>query len=397
MAIQYDAPSTQEAVNTQVEQSSFSAETKAALIQLLSSRGGSGNDTVDGGTGTDNPGTVKVAAVSVSSSGVVTIPEPTEPDGTPGRTTDFLLVNIPTPTDETTGVPIIDPTPILLELSPAALLVPVISFDTSTPISVTFNTIPRVILSGRGSDNITVRGDANTTIESAGGNDTLTTSGGEDFITVRAGGNTSVTTAAGNDTIRAGSGNDTIDGGSGLDLLQYSNAGAAYTISKNQTSGQQQVTSADGTQTIVDVERVFFSDKKVALDLMPEQNAAMSIQIINVIGAELRSDPQAVGLILDLFDSGMSLDMLAQYAIDQGWVTAFAGSGSNEDLARIAYTNIYGAAPDEAQLDFALSFMDGRLANFTQAEFIATAARFELNNDAIDLVGLQQTGVEFVV
>ena len=40
--------------------------------------------------------------------------------------------------------------------------------------------------------------------------------------------------------------------------------------------------------------------------------------------------------------------------------------------------------------------MDGRLASYTQAEFIAAAARIDENNDTIDLVGLQQTGVEYL-
>jgi hypothetical protein len=386
MTIQYDQPTFRAVVDEQIDKATFSVEVKAALKQLLTSSSSAGDGTVP--PGTDSPdlgsGTVKVGFATISPTGVLEFSQATTGDAAD----DMILVN----TGAATGGE-----PLQIQLTGALLEIAILIFDGDSPIEVTFNTIPRVIVSGRGSDIITVNGDANTTIESAGGNDTLTTSGGEDYITVRAGGNTSVTTAAGNDTIRAGSGNDTIDGGSGVDLLEYTNAGAAYTVSKNQSSGQHQVVSADGTQTIVDVERVFFSDKKVALDLMPEQNAAMSIQIINVIGAELRSDPAIVGLILDLFDSGMSLETLAQYSIDQGWVTPFAGSGSNEDLALLAYTNIYGAAPNEAQLDFALSFMDGRLASFTQAEFIATAASFELNNDAIDLVGLQQTGVEFVV
>ncbi|MEX0740630.1 MAG: hypothetical protein WD071_14925 [Pseudohongiella sp.] len=268
-------------------------------------------------------------------------------------------------------------------------------FTSSTPVEMTLNTIPRVIVNGTGSDRITVNGDANTTIQSSGGNDTLTTSGGDDLIIVQANGDSSVSTGAGNDTIRTGTGNDTIDAGTGIDVISYANDSAGYTIT-NFSDNQFQVERADGTDTLTNADRVHFADKKVAMDLQEEQNAGMSIQIINVIAAELRDDPEIVGMILKMFDDGISLEALAQHAIDVGWVTQFAGSASNEDLARLAYTNAFGAAPDEEQLDWALSFMDGRVASYTQAEFIAEAARVDENNVTIDLVGLQQTGVEYL-
>jgi len=40
--------------------------------------------------------------------------------------------------------------------------------------------------------------------------------------------------------------------------------------------------------------------------------------------------------------------------------------------------------------------MDGRSASFSQAEFLATIAGLDLNQQHINLIGLQQTGVEYV-
>lgn len=373
MSLQYDQPTTIQSITDSFQTSTFTESTKSALGNLLGGGlgGGSGDGLVNAGVG------------SLGENNQLNVQAPS------GVSLDFVVVNIP-------GLPEGSPVgPVTLDITANLQQAKGWIFDTNVGLDVTFNTVPRVIVTGRGSDNITVNGDANTTIESAGGNDTLTTSGGDDLITIQAGGNSSVSTGAGNDTIRAGTGNDTIDAGTGIDVVQYANSSAGYMIT-NFSLNQFQVESADGTGTLIDVERLHFSDKKLAMDLSLGQNAAMSLQIINVIGAELRNDPQIVGMILEMFDSGYTLASLAQHAIDVGWVTQFAGSTSNEDLARMAYTNTFGFAPNESQLDWALSYMDGRAASYTQAEFIVEAAQINENNDTINLIGVQQTGIEYL-
>ncbi|MEX0740629.1 MAG: calcium-binding protein [Pseudohongiella sp.] len=375
MAVNYESSSTINDINLTIGSSTISSDAKSAISTLL----------LGGGSPIDNPGApVNVGLGTVGSNGQVDI------QGPDGSSPDVVVMN--------PSGGIADPNTGLLNISfsDETLANSSVYFITgNTAVNVTWNTIPRIIVNGTGSDRMTVNGDANTTIESTGGNDTLITSGGDDLITVQANGDSSVSTGAGNDTIKTGTGNDTIDAGTGIDVISYANGSAGYTIT-NFSGNQFQVEREGGVETLTNAERVHFSDKKVAMDLQEEQNAGMSIQIINVIAAELRDDPEIVGMILKMFDDGISLEALAQHAIDVGWVTQFAGSASNEDLARLAYTNAFGAAPDEEQLDWALSFMDGRVASYTQAEFIAEAARVDENNVTIDLVGLQQTGVEYL-
>jgi hypothetical protein len=42
------------------------------------------------------------------------------------------------------------------------------------------------------------------------------------------------------------------------------------------------------------------------------------------------------------------------------------------------------------------AYMDGRVASYSQADFMALIAQSDLNQAHIGLVGLQQTGIEFV-
>lgn len=359
MSLNYDQPTSSDLVLENIGKSStFSSTTNNAISSLLNL----------------NVPNTPVVVGSMDATGAVTSPS--------GQETQLVVVDIPGTTPTTVTIP------------EAQSTNPVWIFDTDADVTVRFNTVPRVIMTGRGNDDFTVAGDANTTIESAGGNDTITTSGGDDIITIQARGNSSVSTGAGNDTILAGTGNDTIDAGSGIDVVSFANSRAVFTGSIN--ADNVMVSSADGDTLMLGVERVHFSDKKYALDLEIGQNAAMSLQIINVVGAEARNDPTVVGTILEMFDAGHDLKSVAQHALDAGWVTQFAGSTSNNDVAKMAFKNIFGAEPNESQLDWALSYMDGRTASYTQAEFIATAAQIDENNDIINLVGLQQSGVEFI-
>jgi hypothetical protein len=103
-----------------------------------------------------------------------------------------------------------------------------------------------------------------------------------------------------------------------------------------------------------------------------------------------------VGTILNFFDQAHTMTSLSQLAIDVGLISQLAGSSSNADLARLVFRNVIGQEADAGSTDMLVSYMDGRNASFSQAEFIATVAELEINQQHINLVGLAQTGVEYV-
>jgi Ca2+-binding RTX toxin-like protein len=72
----------------------------------------------------------------------------------------------------------------------------------------------------------------------------------------------------GNDKIEAGAGNDTIDGGSGVDTAVFNAPRANYTVTNNtQSIKVEDKTKVTGADTLVNVERLQFTDKTVALDI----------------------------------------------------------------------------------------------------------------------------------
>ena len=65
-------------------------------------------------------------------------------------------------------------------------------------------------------------------------------------------------------------------------------------------------------------------------------------------------------------------------------------------LAQMAFRNVTGGDADAEITDWLVSFMDGRNSNLSQAQFLATISGLEINRSHVDLVGLQQTGLEYL-
>jgi hypothetical protein len=197
-----------------------------------------------------------------------------------------------------------------------------------------------------------------------------------------------------NDLFSSSSANDTIDGRAGIDTVQFGGVRANYTLGAGGT-GWTVGSAAHGTDKLTGIERLHFSDAKLALDLAPAGHAGQALEFIGLMAPQLIQTPSVVGLILGLFDSGSTMRDVCQLALDVGLVSSIAGSGSNAALAAMAYRNVVGAEPDAAMVDLLAGYIDGRSASYSQADFMAVIAGLELNQTHIGLVGLQQTGVEF--
>lgn len=191
---------------------------------------------------------------------------------------------------------------------------------------------------------------------------------------------------------------DLIFGFEGIDSVLYSSDRDSFRLTKSSSDGWtvEGLLPGAGTDLLSEVERIQFADKKLALDLESTQNAGLALEFIGVLAPTFISNPSVVGLIMGFFDQGSSLHDVCQLAIDVGLVTSLAGSDGNADLARLVFRNVVGSEADPAMVDLLVGYMDGRNASFTQADFLTVIAGMEINQNHINLVGLQQTGIEFI-
>ena len=156
------------------------------------------------------------------------------------------------------------------------------------------------------------------------------------------------------------------------------------------------VSNRDDSDTLAEVERLQFSDKSLALDVGATQNAGKAKLFTGAIAHSLVNDAATLGTILHFIDNGYSdLTSLSKLAIDAGLISTLAGSSSNEALAGLVTTNLLGQANVVVEV-MLLGYMNGTVASFSQEQFLGAVAALEINQQRVDLVGLAETGMEYI-
>jgi len=195
---------------------------------------------------------------------------------------------------------------------------------------------------------------------------------------------------AGDDNITGGGGNDTIDGGTGLDTAHYSFAYDNYSIIPNVEGYKIQAnTGTDGVDIIREVERVVFTDTKLALDINGHAGEVSKI-LGAVFGAEALADKQLVGIGLQRLDSSASYTELIQQALN----TKLGAGFSDQAEIQLLYQNILSTQPSQDELNYWSNTLNN--GQFTQTSLAVMAANLDLNTQNINLIGLSQTGLEFL-
>ena len=185
--------------------------------------------------------------------------------------------------------------------------------------------------------------------------------------------------------IQGGSGNDSFDGGSGTDTAVFGGHQANSTLTKT-ASGWTVSSSSDGTDTLISIERLQFSDKIIALDLDATGNAGQAMEFIGAVAPDLLNNTSVRGTIISMFDQGHSMASLSQLALD----LQLLPNSSNAALANAVFHNVVGGTATQDMTNTLVAYIESN----GQANFLAAVAGLGLN---VDLVGLQQTGVEYLI
>ena len=202
--------------------------------------------------------------------------------------------------------------------------------------------------------------------------------------------------------ITGSGGNDTIDGGVGIDIAKFSAplgsiSSANYSIQKlNDTAWLVSYKGpviaifpppiTDGTDQLTNIERLQFTDKNVALDL--NGNAGTTAKILGaVFGTESLSNKQYVGIGLSLLDTGMPTNTLSSLAVDA------ANLKTNDQIVSTLWKNVFGTPATSADKAPYVKLLDNGMSAGTLA-WLAADTSFNTTN--INLVGLAQTGIEYI-
>ena len=186
------------------------------------------------------------------------------------------------------------------------------------------------------------------------------------------------------------SANEIVDGGDGVDTF-YAYQSSEQVTKTLHSSGALHLTysigASDQLDTLSNIERIEFSNSNLALDIAGSAGETAKT-LAAVIGADGLSNAEYVGIGLQLFDSGQSLASVCELALTAVGVT------SNADVVTTLYTNLYGEAPSDEQLQTYVELLDDGV--FTKGSLAAAAAELTDDLGVIDLVGLAETGIEYV-
>ncbi len=216
------------------------------------------------------------------------------------------------------------------------------------------------------------------TIPGTAGPDTLT--GGD--------GNDTLTGYAGNDTLTGGLGNDRLDGGTGLDTATYSTRHAAYALTA--AAGGWSVVGPDGSDTLVNVERLDFSDAHLAFDV--DGNAG---QIYRLYKAAFARTPDLAGLggWIGGMDAGaVTLEQAAgSFIASEEFQGLYGANPSNSQFVNSLFLNVFGRGPSSGDAGY---WVD-QIANGVQTRAQVLAFFSETSENKTYTASLTANGILF--
>ena len=192
----------------------------------------------------------------------------------------------------------------------------------------------------------------------------------------------------GNDYFLNTSAAETIDGGKGIDTFLVGKNYVASEIVQSTNSIQfRYAQESAASDTLVSVERLKFDDRNLAYDM--DSNAGLALKVITtILGIQEVTNSTIVGIAIRAFDSGLDSLSICQMALD------YVGAKTAEEVVTRLYTNLYGDIPSQENLALYVGAIEAGLYTNASLSVAATALADDLG--AIDLVGLAQTGVEYI-
>jgi hypothetical protein len=179
---------------------------------------------------------------------------------------------------------------------------------------------------------------------------------------------------------------DVIDGGLGIDISSYNGLAANYLINHNESGTWSVYKNGSINDLLTGVERLKFTDKSIAIDL--KGNAGTTAKILGaVFGKESLNNKNYVGIGLHFLDSGWTYDNLAGLALDA------AGAKTNDQIVSLLWTNVIGTKPTAADKQPFIALLENGMSAGALAHL---AADTSFNTTNINLVGLAQTGIEYI-
>ncbi|HWU81761.1 MAG TPA: hypothetical protein VN158_17045 [Caulobacter sp.] len=204
-----------------------------------------------------------------------------------------------------------------------------------------------------------------------GENDHLT--GGDDLDRIRGfDGNDQLFGGGGNDELYGDAGNDTIDGGANNDIAGFSGLSTSYKISKsgaNWIVSDTRTTGNQGSDTLINIERVKFDDRTLSLSLT---SSAITTATANILRSSTAFETSL------LVGNGYK-------TTSQGIADLVKAADATTSVATLAYQFFTGKIPGQAGVDYLVSTTGPNPNNLNSAYYQSFNLENRYINFAVNL------------
>lgn len=225
--------------------------------------------------------------------------------------------------------------------------------------------------------------------------DTLRGFTGHDIV-IGGFGNDLICSGYGIDILVGGIGNDTLDGGNGIDVAIYTGRINDYSGTINPTgTGLSSIIQDnrftninDGQDTLINVERLDFSDTNLALDI---DGVAGQPYRIYKAAFDRVPDLPGLGYWINDMDKGASLEAVAGgFIASEEFLSRYGSNSRNVDFIRLLYENVLDRQPNANGYEY----WQRDMANGMTREKMLINFN-ESNENKHNVAGLIENGIEY--
>lgn len=185
--------------------------------------------------------------------------------------------------------------------------------------------------------------------------------------------------------------NDNFDGGPGIDTVVYGLTSEHYQVSVDYSGIEVKSTDLlEGTDWLVNIERLQFEDKAIAFDMTG--NCGIAAKILGLVfGIEAIQTPEYVGICLNYLESeNYSAAQLMHEALS---IRLGSDADSMPALISFLYERVTGLKPPESEIQkYSDLIYSGEYSGDTLALYAS-----ELYLTSIQLTGMALVGLEYVL
>jgi hypothetical protein len=193
------------------------------------------------------------------------------------------------------------------------------------------------------------------------------------------------------DTYSNTAGSDTFDGGPGIDTVVYDNKQAAYVIQPESAGiGVRSVNYSEGSDWLLNVERLQFKDVNLAFDM--DGHAGVAVKTLGLVfGPAVATIPAYVGICLDRLDNqGQTPSQLMHDALA---LRLGADAQNAAKVVAFLYESLTGIVPSKEVQDVYVGWVDS--GAYSIDSLAVYASDLSLNKVTAQLTGLAISGVAY--